>query len=327
MTTPPRVSRRRFLAPAAALAPALLLGQRAWAQPAWPSQPIKLVVPFPPGGSSDGLGRLLADKMGPLIGGNFFVENKPGGTTQIGTELVSIAPADGYTLLLGAATSFTVLPNQRKLPFSLDDFEVIGGIADYLAVMAVRKTLPINDMKELVAYARQHPGKLSFGSAGEGSAGHVYGMTLARDNDFKVLHVPYRGSAAAVNALLGDEIDFIIDGAVNAMVKSDRARGLAVLYRKRHPDLPQLPTLQETGFKVTSPTSSGWALLAPKGTPAPVVDRLSKALQQVLQQADVQQALARSNSIAAWQTGDDFRRSVQADRRMYAELLPSIGIE
>ena len=318
--------RQRLLLPLALMAPSLLLGRTASAQAAWPSAPIRMVVPFPPGGSSDILGRLIAEQLAKALGANIFVENKPGGTTQVGTEFVANAAPDGNTLLLGAATGFTLLPNLRKLNYSLDSFESAGGIADYIAIMAVRKTLPIKDMKQFVAYAKQNPGKLTFGSAGEASAGHVYGLTLARDTGIQVLHVPFRGSAAAVTALVAGDIDCIIDGAVTPMVQAGRVEPLAAFYRTRHPDLPKVPTLREAGFEVTSPKSAGWGLLAPKGTPKAVMTRLSDALHKALERKDVQEAMNRANSVAAWQTPDELRVNLIADQKMYAELLPAIGI-
>jgi tripartite-type tricarboxylate transporter receptor subunit TctC len=323
-----QVDRRRVLACSMALAlPSLGIGTAARAQQAnWPAQPIRLVVPFPPGGSSDILGRLIADHLGKALGANIFVDNKPGGTTQIGTEQIAHSPADGYNLLLGAASGFTVLPNLRKLNYSLDSFEAAGGVADYIAVMAVRKSLPVKDVKQFIAYAKANPGKLSFGSAGEASAGHVYGLTLARDTGINVLHVPFRGSVAAVNALVAGDIDFVIDGAVTPMVLADRVEPLAVLYKRRHPDLPKVPTLHEAGYDITSTKASGWGLLAPKGTPPAVMARLSQGLQKVLEQKDVQDALVRANSIAAWQPPEEFRQALLDDRKMYAQLLPSIGI-
>lgn len=324
MKTPQRL---RLALPLLLAAPQLLLTSSARAQQPWPSStPIRLVVPFPPGGSSDILGRLVAENLGKRLNANFFVDNKPGGTTQIGTELVANAHPDGNTLLLGAASSFNTLPNLRKLNYSLDSFEIVGGVADYIAVMAVRKTLPIESMKQFVDYAKKNPGKLSFGSAGEASAGHVYGLTLARDTGIEVLHVPFKGSMAAVNALVAGEIDFIIDGAVTPMVKADRVRPLATLYRRRHPDLPQVPTLSEAGFEITSTQAAGWGVMAPKGTPAAIMSRLSEALHQVLDQKDVQSAFVRANSIASWQAPDVMRKALEADRKTYAELLPAIGI-
>ncbi|MBS0452162.1 MAG: tripartite tricarboxylate transporter substrate binding protein [Proteobacteria bacterium] len=320
------VQRSRLLAPLALLLPALALPSISWADDAWPSRPIRMVVPFPPGGSSDLLGRLVADRLGRALNASFVVDNKAGGTTQIGTDLVANAPADGYTLLLGAASSFTVLPNLRKLNYSLDSFETIGGVADYVAVMAVRKSLQVNTVREFVDHAKKNPGKLSFGSAGEASAGHVYGATFARDTGIEVLHVPFRGSADAANALLAGEVDFVIDGAITPMVKADRARPLATFYRARHPELPQVPTLAEEGFTIETSKGSGWGVLAPKGTPKPVVAKLSQALHGVLAQKEVQDALVRANSIAAWQAPEAFRTALAADERMYSKLLPAIGV-
>ena len=320
------ISRRQFhsLASAAAITASGLGARGVMAQDAWPSRPIKLVVPFPPGGSSDIMGRLVADNMGKLLNASFVVENKAGGTTQIGTEFVANAAPDGYTLLEAASTAFSVLPNQRKLNFSLDGFECAGGIADYMAIFAVRKTLPVTSMKEFVEYAKKNPGKLTFGSAGELSAGHVYGGTLARDTGIDVLHVPFRGSADAVNSLIAGDIDFVIDGAATPMVKADRLRPLAAFYRARHPELPEVPSLKEAGFDITLTKARGWALLAPKGTPAPIMSRLSDALKKTLSDPKVAEALLRGNSLAAYQSAEEYRAGIVEERKMYAELLPLI---
>ncbi len=322
MKTPERSRLLALAAPVLIFAPAA-----ARAQPDWPNAPIRLVVPFPPGGSSDILGRLVAERLSRNLHANIYVDNKPGATTQIGTEYVASAAPDGNTLLLAAASSFTVLPNLRKLNYSLQSFESAGGIADYIAVMAVRKTLPTATLRQFIDYARQHPGKLSFGTAGEASQGHLYGMTLARDTGIDVQHVPYRGSAAAVNALLGAEIDFIIDGAVTPMVKAGKVAPLAVFYKRRHAELPDVPTVLEAGFGIQSTQGAGWGLLAPKGTPGPVMQRLAGSLHEVLEQQDVQDALARANSTAAWQAPREFVQNIDADRRLYAELLPAMGIK
>jgi len=254
------------------------------------------------------------------------VENKPGGTTQIGTDAVANAPADGYTLLVGAASSFTVLPNLRKLGYSMDSFESIGGVADYVAVMAVRKTLAVKDMKEFIAYAKANPKKLSFGSAGEASAGHVFGGTLARDTGIEVLHVPFRGSVDAVNALVAGDTDFVIDGAATPMIRAGRITPLATFYRVRHPQLPEVPTLKEAGIEIATSKGAGWGVLAPRGTPKAVTTKLSETLRKIMADKTVQEELIRANSIAAWQTPEEFRAGLLADQKMYSELLPAIGV-
>jgi len=314
----------KLLAPAAALF--VLAAAPAIAQDNWPSRPIRMIVPFPPGGSSDILGRIVADRYSRALNASVVVENKPGGTTQIGTDAVAAAPADGYTVLLGAASSFTVLPNLRKLGYSLDSFESIGGVADYVAVMAVRKTLAVKDMKEFIAYAKQNPKKLSFGSAGEASAGHVFGGTLARDTGIQVLHVPFRGSVDAVNALVAGDTDFVIDGAATPMIKAGRITPLATFYRVRHPQLPEVPTLKEAGIEIATNKGAGWGVLAPRGTPKAVTARLSETLRKIMADKAVQEELIRANSIAAWQTPEEFRAGLLADQKMYSELLPAIGV-
>src|SRR6218665_1939284 len=239
-----------------------------------------------------------------------------GGTTQIGAEFVAKAAPDGYTLLLGDASIFTLLPNIRKLGYSVDSFDFIGGVAEYLAVIAVGESLPFKNLAQFVEHAKKNPGKLSFGSAGEASAGHVYGATLALDTGISVLHVPFRGSMDAVNALVAGAIDFIIDGAVTPMAKAGRVVPLATIYRQRHPELPNVPTLAETGVRVTIPAGSGWGLLAPKGTPKDVLARLSAALRTALQHKGIQEVFVRANAFASWQAPDEFRASLAAKKKM-----------
>jgi len=296
------------------------------AQTDWPTRALRLVVPYPPGGTTDNVGRMVADRIGHLLGVSVVVDNKPGATAQIGTQLVANAAPDGYTILLASSSSFTILPNLRPVNFSLQDFEVIGGIADYVAVMAVRKTLPVTTIQEFIAYARSHPGELTFGSAGEGSVGHISGSKLAHEHGLDILHVPFRGSVAAVNGLLGEEIDFIIDGAITPMAKADHVRPIATFYRKRHPELPNVPTLDEQGLGLNLNRGAGWSLLVPKGTSPHIVTRLGDALKATVEAQDVQETLARGNSLAAWQPPEVWRNAVAADREMYAQLLPVIGL-
>jgi len=316
------IRRSLLLAPLAALSSHRPL----LAQSDWPARAVRLVVPYPPGGTTGNLGRILADRMGRMLNVSIVVDNKPGAANQIGTQLVANAAPDGYTVLLSSSASFTILPNLRTLSFTVEDFDVIGGIADYVAVMAVRNTLPVATVREFIDYAKAHPGELTFGSAGEGSAGHVFGSKLAHENGIQVLHIPFKGSAAAVNGLLAGEIDFIIDGAITPMAKADRVRPLATVYRERHPELPDVPTLDELGLGLDMNRGAGWALLVPKGTPEPIVARLSETLRTTLQAQDVKETLARLNAIVSWQPPETWRNGVAADRKMYADLFSVIKI-
>ena len=297
------------------------------AEDAYPSNPIRMIVPYPPGGSSDNLGRIVAERLGHQLNSTIFVENRPGATTQVGTEAVAQAKPDGYTLLLAAGTAFTVLPNLRKLSFSIDNFEVIGGVASYIGVLAVNNSLPVKSFDEFIKYARANPGKLSYGSAGEGSVGNIAGGALARETKIDILHVPFQGSAdAGTNAIAG-HVDFVIDGAAIPMAKQGLLRPLVAFAQRRHPEMPDLPSLKDFNINIELAQSSGWAVMAPKGTPKPIVDKLSNALEKALAESDVAQRFQQANAIVNWQPAPLFLEGMQKDLKFYSELLPAIGLK
>jgi tripartite-type tricarboxylate transporter receptor subunit TctC len=305
----------------------MLIVRPSYAEDAYPNSPIRMVVPFPPGGSSDNVGRIVADRLGRQLNGTIIIENRPGATTQVGTEVVAQAKPDGYTLLLGASTAFTVLPNLRKLNFSIDNFEVIGGVATYVSILAVNNALPVKSLDEFIKYARANPGKLSYGSAGEASFGNIAGGALARHMKLDILHVPFRGSADAVSNAVGGHVDFVIDGAAVPLAKAGQLRPLVAFAQRKHPELPDLPSLKDFDIDIELAHSAGWSVLVPKGTPKPIVEKLSQALEKALADPDVSQQLHKANAIASWQSSPVFRRSVELDRKFYAELLPALGLK
>lgn len=320
---------KQLLAPALLVALGACLAMPAAAQaPAWPDKPIRLIVPYPPGGTSDNLGRLVAERLGAKLPATVIVDNKPGGTTQIGTELAARSAPDGYTVLLGAVTAFTVLPHLRsKLPYDPKrDFEPLGGIAEYLSIVAVRKDLGVKTLPELVALAKARPGKLSYGSAGLASFGHIAGEILKREAGIDMLHVPFKGSADAATALAGGQVDLLIDGAAVPLAKAGRVVPLAAFSATRHPELPAVPSLTETGIQVKRPEGPGWGLFTPKGTPAAINERLTKALQALLEEPDTQARLQRISAAPDWRTPAQLTLAIQTDSAFYAELLPAIGI-
>jgi tripartite-type tricarboxylate transporter receptor subunit TctC len=298
------------------------------AQGAWPDRPVRLIVPYPPGGTSDNLGRLVAERLGAKLGATVIVDNKPGGTTQIGTELAARAAPDGYTVLLGAVTAFTVLPHLRsKLPYDPKrSFEPLGGIAEYLSVVAVRKDLGVGSLAELIALAKARPGKLSYGSAGLASFGHIAGEILQREAGVDMLHVPFKGSADAATALAAGQVDVLIDGAAVPLAKAGRVVPLAAFSAARHPELPAVPSLSETGIALKRPKGPGWGLFTPKGTPAAINDRISRALQDLLAEPDTQARLQRISTVPDWRTPEQLERAIEADWKFYGELLPAIGM-
>ncbi len=329
--TPPRpeaaTARRRIVA-AGAAASLLAALPAAHAQGRWPERPIRFVVPFPPGGNSDALARTLAERLREHLGGaTLVVDNRPGGTTQVGTESVARAEPDGHTMLLAAATSFTVLPNLRKLPFDLDaNFEIAGGIADYIAIVTVRKGLGVKTLGEFVELARRQPGKLTWGSAGSASAGHIYGEQLKKHAGIDMLHVPFKGSADAATALVGEQIDMIIDGVGLGLARGGRAVALATFFGRRHPELPDVPAITETGVKVELP-AGGWGIAFPKGTPAPILAQAGAALEKALAEPDTRDKLLRASVVAMWTPPAEYRRALQSARTYYADLLQSIGMK
>lgn len=302
---------------------------RAQSAAAWPTRPIKLVVPFPPGGNSDSVGRIVAERLAADLNVAVVVDNRPGGTTQLGTELVARAAPDGQTLLLGASTAFTVLPHLRsKLPYDPKrGFEPLGAIAEYVSVGAVRKDLGVSTFAELIKMAKDKPGKLTFGSAGLASLGHIAGESIKRDAGVDMLHVPFKGSADAAAALAAGQVDLLIDGTTVPLAKGGRVVALFTFAEKRHPELPAVPAISETGFKVRLPTGPSWGLFAPRGTPPAITARVAQSLQKAIAESDTRARLQRISAMPDWRPPADLMQALDADMRFFGELLPAIGIK
>ena len=267
----------------------------------YPQKEIMFVVPYPPGGNSDNLARIYADRLRTKLGVPIVIENKPGGTTSLGTGVVGRAKPDGYTLLLATSTAFTVLPHLRN------DF-------------------PANTLQEFVDYAKKNPGKLNWGSAGIASGGHLAGEILKQDAKIDMLHVPFKGSADTVSALLGQHIDFLIDGVGLELVKSGKAKGIVTFASERNPELPNLPTPKEAGFDVTLPFEGFWGVAVPAGTPQAVVDKLAKATQEILQEPETRKRFGNISLSASWKSGPEYTKDLQTSRAFYADLLQKVKI-
>jgi tripartite-type tricarboxylate transporter receptor subunit TctC len=252
--------------------------------PAYPDKPVKIVVPFAPGAGTDAMGRLMALKLGEVLGGNFVVENRSGASGAIGTQAVAAAAADGYTLLLVASPFTTVaaaMPSAHYDP--LRDFVPVGMIASGPLVWATSSQVPVRDMKELVRMARQKPGVLNYGSAGAGGVNHlVLELLKARTGTF-ITHIPYRGVAPATMDMLAGHVQ-LVTGTIPALlpfIKDGRVRPLAVTSAKRSSALPDVPSMAEAGFPGIDVVNY-FALMAPVGTPAAIVGQLNAAINQVV---------------------------------------------
>ena len=265
------------------------IGWAADARPAYPDKPVKIVVPFAPGAGTDAMGRLMAQKLGEVMGANFVVENRTGASGAIGTQAVATAPADGYTLLLVASPFTTVaaaMPSAHYDP--LTQFAPVGMIASGPLVWATNTQMPARDMKELVRMARQQPGVLNYGSAGAGGVNHlVLELLKARTGTF-ITHIPYRGVAPATMDMLAGHVQ-LVTGTIPALlpfIKDGRVRPLAVTSAKRSSALPDVPSMAEAGFPGIDVVNY-FALMAPAGTPAAIVNQLNAAINQVVAMPEV----------------------------------------
>ena len=259
----------------------LAAGGAALAQ-AYPNKPVKVIIPFPPGGTLDFVGRALAQKMSESTGQAFVVENRPGGNGFIGADAVAKAPADGYTLLFNAST-FTTAPMTTKAPFDVQkDFSPIVLVAQAPLAVSVNNDLPVKDVAGLIAYAKANPGKLNFAIGSTGSAGHLSTELLRRAGGMEVTIVPYKGTAPAMQDLVGGQIQGFIDPLLGAMNfhKTGKLRIIAITSRTRVPTLPEVPTVGETvpGYEFYS----WYGLWAPAGAPAEVVARLNAEANKAL---------------------------------------------
>lgn len=270
----------------------------------YPSKPIQLVIPFPPGGATDIAGRLVGKKLGERIGQPVVVENRPGAGTVIGAAFVSRAAPDGYTLLISSGSTFTVNPAiTPRLPYDpVRSFEPIGMVARVPLLLLANSDVPIKDLKQLTAAARQEPSKYFYGSFGNGTTGHFTGEMLWNATGIKLQHVAYKGSAPAMTDLLAGQIPFTIDTVAAALphLKTGKIKALAATGESRATQLPNVPTVAESGFPGFSGDS--WlAIAAPQGLPADVKAKLQKALAETMRDPEIRSKLVASGLEHAWE--------------------------
>lgn len=298
-------SRIHWLRAACALALTANLGG-AWAQ-AWPAKPVTMIIPFPPGGTLDVVGRMLAQKLGEQTGQTFVVDNRPGGAGTIGSVAVKQAAADGYTLLFAPSTQVTT-PLTMKAPYdAVADFSPIALVAKAPLGVAVNNNLPVKDIKGLLAHAKANPGKLSFAIGSTGSAGHLATELLRRSAGADLLIVPYKGSSPAYQDLVGGQIDGFVDPILGSTsyVKAGRLRLLAVTSKSRLPNLPDVPTVAETvpGYEYYS----WYGLWGPAKLPAEVVTRLNAEVAKALA-GDMRDKLLGQGLELGGGSADDFAK-------------------
>ncbi len=318
-------ARRRALA---AIATALVLAAPAAFAQTYPTRPITLMVPFPPGGPTDLVARVLAQKLGEQLGQNVVIDNKPGANGNIAAVAIARAPADGYTLLYNTS-SITLSPALYKsLAFDVQkDFAPIALTAVVPLALVVHPAVPANNVKEFVAYAKANPGKLSYGSAGNGNVTHLGAFQFVQANGISAVHVPYKGSAPADVGLVGGDVQFLTDtvNSVQGFVKDKRMKMLAVTTARRMSLFPDVPTLAESGmpgFEV-----GAWqGIMAPAGTPRPVIDRLNAEIVKALQSPDVRARLAVQGAEPLGSTPDEYAVYVKKELERWGRIVKATGV-
>jgi tripartite-type tricarboxylate transporter receptor subunit TctC len=299
------------------------------AQAAYPSKPVTMIVPFPPGGLADVVGRPVAEAMGRELGQSVIIENKPGAGGGIGMAAASKAAPDGYTILM-SLSSFTVIPEAdvvigRSPMYSLNSLRPIARFTADPTVLAVRADAPWKTVKDFIEDAKKRPGAINYGSSGNYGTMHVPMEILAQNTGIKLTHVPYTGAGPAVVALLGGQIDAVSSGPATVLqqVKAGKLRVLAHWGNARLQTMPEVPSLKESGYEAEYAQWSG--LFVPAGTPEPVVQKLRAAARAAANDAKVKEVILNAGSPILYQDTPDFEKYVQADARRMADVVKKIG--
>ena len=298
------------------------------AQAPFPSKPIRIVVPFPAGGTTDILARAVAQKLTETMGQTVVVDNRPGAGGNIGAELVAKSPPDGYTLLMGTVGTHAINASlYAKMPYDhVRDFAPVILVAGVPNVLVVNPSVPANNVQELIAYIKANPGKVNFASSGSGTSIHLAGELFKTMAGVSMTHVPYKGSAPAVTDLLGGQVQLMFDNLPSALpqIKAGKLRALAVTSAQRASALPDVPTVAEAGLPGFDATS-WFGLLAPAGTPKDVVAKLNAEVAKWLASPEAREKLASQGAIAAGQSPEDFTRHIAAETAKWQKVVKESG--
>jgi tripartite-type tricarboxylate transporter receptor subunit TctC len=300
------------------------------AQAQYPNKPIRLIVPYPPGGPTDIIGRLTSGVLTKRLSENVVVDNRGGAATAIGAEMAARSPADGYTLLLSSETTFAVTPALKdRLPYHPErDFAPISLLTTQPYVLATSVALPVNSVTQLIAHAKANPGKLTYGSAGAGGANHLAGEMFKHASGIDILHVPYKGNGPAIIDLSGGQISMML-GSISSLYPSGAAkkiRLIAIASAKRSAGAPELPTFAESGmpgFQV-----SGWnCIVAPRGTPPAIVKRLNAEIVAGFGQADILERLKSQSIDSTVGTPEQLAAHIKTEYARYSTLIKTVGLK
>ena len=298
------------------------------AQQAYPTKPIRMICPFPPGGTTDVVARLVAQKLTEAWGQQVVVDNRPGAGGIIGTEIVAKAAPDGYTVLLGSITTHAVNPAlYKKLNFDpVKDFAPVSLVVSSPQLLAVHPSVAAKSVKELIALAKAKPGQLNYASAGTGTSPHLTFELFKSMAGIDVVHVPYKGTGPAITDLIGGQVQMMITGVVALMphVKSGKLRGLGVTSAKRVAALPDLPTIVESGIPGFD-VSSWFGVFLPGGTPKPIVAKMNAEIRKILEVPEVRQRLIGQGADPASNTPEEFAAYVNAEMARWGKVVRDTG--
>ncbi|SAI40090.1 putattive exported protein [Bordetella ansorpii] len=320
-----RVPRRAFVCSLMALAIGAAFAPAVQAQDNYPDRPVRLIVPYPPGGATDVIGRVMAQELTGALGQSVVVENRAGAAGNIGADQVAKAAPDGYTLLLGALTSHSINAELYKgrVPYDIEkSFSPVSIVGTVPLVFVVNPTVKANTLQEFIALVKAKPGAMTMASSGNGSPQHLATEMFKRVAGVDVLHVPYKGSGPAMTDLMGGQVLGMIETvpAAQAHVKAGKLRALAVTAATRAEALPDVPTAAEAGLKGFE-VSSMFGIVAPAGTPAPVIDKLNGTLKTILAKPSTREALLKQGAIATWTTPADAAKRIRAERKQWADVI------
>lgn len=293
----------------------------------YPVDTVTIVVPYAAGGAGDTVGRIVADELSKRFDANFIVENVGGASGTIGAERVARAAPDGGTLLLAGNAIITTAPHLAPVGFDpLNDLMAIANISEASRMLVSSKTLPVTNFEEFVAYGREHPGELNFGSVGVGSTGHIATMDILFNVGIEANHIPYSGAAEVVQAVLSGDVQFMLDAAAIPQARQDTVTPLAVPGNARMEDFPDVPTLAEAGY----PSISGTGLqmvMGPAGMPAEITTVLERALQDASNSPEFTDILVRAGVTPRFMSGSDLGAALEAEYTNYDELLATMGLK
>ncbi len=312
-----------------ALGVLMTIAGAAGAQQAYPVKPIRFIVPFPPGGSTDPLARLVGQKLTEAWGQQVIVENRPGGATVIGTEAVAKAAPDGYTILLAASTHVINALLMRDLPYdSFKDFVPVANLIKSEFVLVLHPAVPANNLQQFIALAKSRPGQLNYGTAGNGNPNHLAGELFNMMAGVKMQAVPYKGGGPAITDLLGGQLQAIFSVLYSVVphIKSGKLKAIAVARDTRAPSLPQVPTFAESGLPGFDPKS--WqGNIAPAATPKPIIDKMAGELAKVMAQRDVSEKLASMGTEPFYLGPEQFAALMQSDAVRIASIVKAANIK